>query len=326
MKQRIQYIDRLKGVAMMNVLIIHIIVIGNLSETPDAIAHNLYPIAMPLFMFLSGLVISFVPWGKKLLKKLAVLLLPFLVVGTFFAYVGHNKNPIEFLNNPLKYGYYYLLTLSETTLLLIPLHWNSLNNKKNELLIDLIWGIIAWGILFFCRFHLPLGLQNVLDMKDFFGLWPFFYLGYISNKYKLIDKLVLHNYIFSIDLIVILLIYTLPGLEQYSKLKSFALIIALCYLFRIREKENSVLENLLGYIGKNSLDVYIFHYFILTTINLKVIGVWLHKDDNFFIELFIVTLLAILIAYITILFGKAIKKSCLINDIVYGNFAKRLIK
>ena len=193
-------------------------------------------------------------------------------------------------------------------------------------MIDLIWGIIAWGILFFCRFHLPLGLQNVLDMKDFFGLWPFFYLGYISNKYKLIDKLVLHNYIFSIDLIVILLIYTLPGLEQYSKLKSFALIIALCYLFRIREKENSVLENLLGYIGKNSLDVYIFHYFILTTINLKVIGVWLHKDDNFFIELFIVTLLAILIAYITILFGKAIKKSCLINDIVYGNFAKRLIK
>ena len=84
MKQRIQYIDRLKGVAMMSVLIIHVIVIGNLSETPDAIAHHLYPIAMPLFMFLSGLVISSVPWGKKLFKKLAVLLMPFFIVGTLF--------------------------------------------------------------------------------------------------------------------------------------------------------------------------------------------------------------------------------------------------
>ena len=325
MKQRIQYIDRLKGVAMMSVLIIHVIVIGNLSENPDAIAHHLDPIAMPLFMFLSGLVISSVPWGGALLKKLALLLMPFLIVGTFFTYVGHNKTPIEFINNPLKYGYYYLLTLSETTLLIIPLHWNSCENKKKECLIDLSWGIMAWVILYLFRCYLPIHIQNILDMKDFYGLWPFFYFGYLSNKYQLIDKLVLHNFIFSIDLIVLLLIYTLPEFEQYGKLKSFALIIALCYLFRIREKEYSMIENLLGHIGKNSLDVYIFHYFILITINLEDVGVWLHKDGNLFIEVILVTILAILIAYIAILFGKSIKKSELINDIVYGNFAKKLI-
>lgn len=324
MKQRIQYIDRLKGVAMMSVLIIHVIVIGNLSETPDAIAHHLYPIAMPLFMFLSGLVISSVPWGKKLFKKLAVLLMPFFIVGTLFAFTCHHKNPFEYINNPLKYGYYYLLTLSETIIMLIPLHLNFFDNKKKELFIDITWGIIVWGILYFCRFHLPLGLQNILDMKDFYGLWPFFYIGYLSNKYKLIENLILHNYIFSINLIALLLVYTIPELGQLGKLKSTFFIIALCFLFRIREKENSAIENLLGYIGKNSLDVYIYHYFILTTINLKEIGAWLHKDDNFFIEFFIVTPLAILIAYITILFGKAIKKSCLINDIVYGNFAKKI--
>lgn len=320
MKQRIQYIDRLKGVAMMSVLIIHVIVIGNLSETPDAIAHHLYPIAMPLFMFLSGLVISSVPWGKKLFKKLAVLLMPFFIVGTLFAFTCHHKNPVEYINNPLKYGYYYLLTLSETTIMLIPLHLNSFDNKKKELFIDITWGIIAWGILLFCRHNLPIQIQNILDMKDFYGLWPFFYLGYLSNKYKLIDKLTSHNVYFSIDLIVLLFLYSFPGLEQYGKLKSFALIIALCYLFRNREKENSLIENLLGYIGKNSLDVYIFHYFILTTINLKDIGTWLHKDGNYFIEIILVTILAIFIAYLTILIGKSIKKSEWLKNIVYGKF------
>ena len=320
MKQRIQYIDRLKGVAMMSVLIIHVIVIGNLSETPDAIAHHLYPIAMSLFMFLSGLVISSVPWGKKLFKKLAVLLMPFFIVGTLFAFTCHHKNPVEYINNPLKYGYYYLLTLSETTIMLIPLHLNSFDNKKKELFIDITWGIIAWGILFFCRHNLPIQIQNILDMKDFYGLWPFFYLGYLSNKYKLIDKLTSHNVYFSIDLIVLLFLYSFPGLEQYGKLKSFALIIALCYLFRNREKENSLIVNLLGYIGKNSLDVYIFHYFILTTINLKDIGTWLHKDGNYFIEIILVTILAIFIAYLTILIGKSIKKSEWLKNIVYGKF------
>ena len=320
MKQRIQYIDRLKGVAMMSVLIIHVIVIGNLSETPDAIAQHLYPIAMPLFMFLSGLVISSVPWGKKLFKKLAVLLMPFFIVGTLFAFTCHHKNPVEYINNPLKYGYYYLLTLSETTIMLIPLHLNSFDNKKKELFIDITWGIIAWGILFFCRHNLPIQIQNILDMKDFYGLWPFFYLGYLSNKYKLIDKLTSHNVYFSIDLIVLLFLYSFPGLEQYGKLKSFALIIALCYLFRNREKENSLIVNLLGYIGKNSLDVYIFHYFILTTINLKDIGTWLHKDGNYFIEIILVTILAIFIAYLTILIGKSIKKSEWLKNIVYGKF------
>ena len=320
MKQRIQYIDRLKGVAMMSVLIIHVIVIGNLSETPDAIAHHLYPIAMPLFMFLSGLVISSVPWGKKLFKKLAVLLMPFFIVGTLFAFTCHHKNPVEYINNPLKYGYYYLLTLSETTIMLIPLHLNSFDNKKKELFIDITWGIIAWGILFFCRHNLPIQIQNILDMKDFYGLWPFFYLSYLSNKYKLIDKLTSHNVYFSIDLIVLLFLYSFPGLEQYGKLKSFALIIALCYLFRNREKENSLIVNLLGYIGKNSLDVYIFHYFILTTINLKDIGTWLHKDGNYFIEIILVTILAIFIAYLTILIGKSIKKSEWLKNIVYGKF------
>ncbi len=325
MKQRVQYIDRLKGVAMMSVLIIHVIVIGNLSETPDAIAHNLYPTAMPLFMFLSGLVISSVPRGKKLLKKFVVLLMPFLIVGPLFALVCHHKNPLEYINNPLKYGYYYLLTLSEATILLVPLYWNSFNRLKIEILIDILWGIVVWGILFYCRYHLPSQIQNILDMKDCYGLWPFFYLGYLSNKYKLIEKLVSHNYLFSIDLFVLLIIYTVPQLGLF-KLKSFALIIALCYLFRIREKENSLIENLLGHIGKNSLDVYIYHYYILTTINLKDIGVWLHKDGNFFIEVILVTILAIFIAYIAILIGKSIKKSELINDIVYGNFAKKLLK
>ena len=212
------------------------------------------------------------------------------------------------------------MTLSETTIMLIPLHLNSFDNKKKELFIDITWGIIAWGILFFCRHNLPIQIQNILDMKDFYGLWPFFYLGYLSNKYKLIDKLTSHNVYFSIDLIVLLFLYSFPGLEQYGKLKSFALIIALCYLFRNREKENSLIVNLLGYIGKNSLDVYIFHYFILTTINLKDIGTWLHKDGNYFIEIILVTILAIFIAYLTILIGKSIKKSEWLKNIVYGKF------
>jgi uncharacterized membrane protein YcfT len=60
--QRIQYIDRLKGLAIILVVMGHIF---GFHQPDDGINTFIYTFHMPLFMFLSGLVIS-VPsiWGR----------------------------------------------------------------------------------------------------------------------------------------------------------------------------------------------------------------------------------------------------------------------
>jgi fucose 4-O-acetylase-like acetyltransferase len=55
---RLQYIDRLKGLAIILVVMGHII---GFSQPEDGINTFIYTFHMPLFMFLSGLVISAPP-------------------------------------------------------------------------------------------------------------------------------------------------------------------------------------------------------------------------------------------------------------------------
>ena len=82
--QRLEYIDRLKGIAMLMVVIGHIIVFCGLGYENTFVRH-ITMMNMPLFYFLNGLVLKDA-YGIKnetkfLLYKSQQLLLPFFVWG-----------------------------------------------------------------------------------------------------------------------------------------------------------------------------------------------------------------------------------------------------
>lgn len=60
--QRILYIDRLKGLAIVLVVMGHVF---GFSQPDDAITKFIYTFHMPLFMFLSGMVVSTPPVSIK---------------------------------------------------------------------------------------------------------------------------------------------------------------------------------------------------------------------------------------------------------------------
>ena len=108
---RIFYIDALKAFAIV------LVVMGHLSpyiwETGDS--HSLYlPILsafhMPLFMFLSGFVISPPKDIQTLFKKAIRFILPMIWVGLLFTYIV-GKNFQSFLIDHYKNGYWYLYIL-----------------------------------------------------------------------------------------------------------------------------------------------------------------------------------------------------------------------
>lgn len=80
MTQRLEYIDQLKGLAMLLVVIGHIIVFCGLGYD-NIFIRNITMMNMPLFFFLNGLVISEKMSLKGLLRKTYQLLLPFISWG-----------------------------------------------------------------------------------------------------------------------------------------------------------------------------------------------------------------------------------------------------
>ncbi|HAT62482.1 MAG TPA: hypothetical protein DCS83_08085 [Prevotella sp.] len=113
-----------------------------------------------------------------------------------------------------------------------------------------------------------------------------------------------------------------------KKVIALSVIISLFYLFKkgeIIESRYSFSQNILSLLGMNSLDIYIFHYFLLHICDVKILKTWVMTSQNYLLEFIITLLIALLISYTAIGIGKILKSSNLIYEIVYGNFAKKLM-
>lgn len=323
--QRIQYVDRLKGLAMLTIVFGHCEVIGHLTDGPYYLTDFSKFAHLPLFMFMSGFMVSSIPDKKKVIVKLVQFLCPFLFVGyAFTAYL--NKSFIDFITDLWKQGYWYLFALAELYVFLMPLRLNKQQNKRKQFGMDLFYFLFVYTILYFSRYHLPEPILKVTGIPHLYAYWFIFFAGFISKRYRLANYMERNNWVFSVALIYSIVIKLFPTTNIIPKLPMFAMVLVLFYFFMKREKANTFIENQLALIGKKSIDVYIFHYFIVVNLNLKLIGDIFAQNRNFFIEGILVFILTLIIAYISILIGTILRKSEWINNIVFGNFAKKIIK
>lgn len=191
MKQRIDYIDRMKGLAIFLVVMGH--VYGMAFAQSDDVAYRVISsFHMPLFMFLSGLVacsgVVAPYWGiGKLSKKLKGLLLPLIVFGMCFTTTISKDfltSLIGFLESPNKNGYWYLMTLA---VFYVSLSLYRLNVKQ-KWYIDVALAIAIWGGMF-ALWKYTAQTKDYFCMLNCGNFYPFFMLGVMTTKYNFLDKM-----------------------------------------------------------------------------------------------------------------------------------------
>lgn len=328
MKERLNYIDWLKGIAIIAVVIGHVISFDFLSLTDCSklfLNRFIGPLQMPLFIFLSGLVVSYkfesvVASSKKLLYKAWILLVPVILIGIPYA-LWRGFTLYEFIINPMKYGYWYLITLFELYVIYyVVFSSNFLHNTKYE---DFIKGCIIWIFLKgFTHIHINEDILNAFQFTQLIVYWPFFFVAAFINRYKWQDKLFSNNNLFTISLLVFggLFIYkeysSIGNLIMY--LLQFAGIFCIIYLmYKIKDKNNAIL-NKLCYIGRSSLDIYILHYFFIHVSYMKIVGNYFLEYPNFILETIITFIYAIIIVYCSIYTGKLLRESKIISKILFN--------
>lgn len=317
------FVDRLKGLAMLLVVMGHLLLtsFGNAEDNPlFAICETT---EMQLFSFLSGYVVTTMSL-KKLIIKTPKLLLPMLLVGLFYSlYSGRPCS--AFFYSPFKSGYWYFIFMFYCYVCLCIITTFSPKYKSNTInaLQDIFWLISFYALFKVLRSLMHLTWDNDLfSLSLFTGFWPYFYSGILARKYNLVGVLVENNIIFSLALLFyfpFVYMYCTNGII-YMHLASLCAVIFLFYLFSKRERFSSAIERVLGRIGKSSMDVYLYHFFFLNTINLQIVGTWVNDTHNYFIESIVASSIAILIAILSIFIGNVIKKSNLLRCIIYGDF------
>ena len=185
---RLFYIDQLKGFAILLVVVGHVLEFclypGKSSFSHDVI----YSFHMPLFAFLSGLVFTslsdYKKAGKKLFKQSYRLLVPFLTMGIIYAYTIRKGE--GFLLQPYKLGLWYLLFLWQCYIItniynvfLLPL---VKERRILNVITDVLWLIIIWGILKFIMNLCQPDVNNFIGSVHLSKLYPFFFIGCILNK------------------------------------------------------------------------------------------------------------------------------------------------
>ena len=92
MEQRIKYIDRLKGLAMLAVVVGHLLT-WSFDDAQSPVALLVSTFEMPVFMFLSGLVIANIPSNRKCFRKMLQFLCPMIIRGEFSVPIAGEAPP-----------------------------------------------------------------------------------------------------------------------------------------------------------------------------------------------------------------------------------------
>lgn len=326
MKQRIDYIDRMKGFAIFLVVMWHVIGFA-LGQADDLAGRWISSFHMPLFMFLSGLVAcsGVVPpyWSVgKFVKKLRALLLPLFVFGLCYTFTFSKdvvSGVVGFVESPAKNGYWYLMTLA---VFYVSLYLYRLN-VKNKWYVDVAMAIGIWGgyIVLWKTFAQTRDYFCLLNCGNFY---PFFMLGVFTTKYQLLEKLKSANWLFSLCIIAYAIVFCVEmpthGLDSLNRhiFMPFCMVTVVVSLFMHRHGQSSLIERTLEALGKRTLDIYMIHYFFVSQISLRAIGNSLETTENSLLLFIAVFIISAVVTALSVVIGEVLHKGRLIDRFVYG--------
>lgn len=245
-KQRLDYLDLAKGIA------IFFVVFGHTGE--NLASKFVYSFHMPLFFFLSGISLSLsrIENYKFVGRKIINLLVPFLILGSSGLVYGKQQ---------MFSAYWYLPVLFSFSLVIF------FNKIFKNIILKIFINLI---LLAFCVVLLKSGYQfcNSLSFYCLAFFCPFL-LGYFYLDYK--DKA--PEWLFSILLVAVVI--TLPLYLDYQAERHSILFhvykniigigITFCILKvlqNVKIENNTFLKNITN-IGKSTMAIYMFHFFLI---------------------------------------------------------------
>ena len=275
MKERLEYIDALKGFAILLVVMGHVIPwsfqsfedVKLISPSPVVLWKIIYSFHMPLFMFISGFLFgqshfnSFKEYALKIWKKTKMLLVPYIACSILvFMWRGGRE-----------WTYWYLLTLLQLLIMVGGINFfiDKIKNPKYQIVAEIV-ALGGAGLL----------LQKIQNLYDcpalyvFFDWFPhlrdmfwYFVLGCFLMRHVDICK-IMNKHIYSISLLFFCLscCIKIPFTSFMGvSLQSLSAIYCCLYIFVECFTKGTVVDYFKR-IGKKTLHIYILHLFFAVKI------------------------------------------------------------
>lgn len=332
MKERIVYIDRLKGFGIFLVVLGHLIQNNVINGTSHTLFNVIYSFHMPFFFFLSGYVAyktskidSFKSIPLYIKNKAIALLIPMLSWPLIHKYFFTNANDysLDSIGNILlseiaNPGLWFLKMLFEIFVIYSVFHIisNSLNSRKT-ITIDLL--LITSSYLLF---GFVLYLTEDHGIITFILNYSFFMVGVFLSKFNLVLKIIENKYIASFGTLIFMLIvghyvFLQSDLLLMKALKIIISLTAIVSFYTVFKKIGLPiwLDSYLSKLGQKSLLIYVTHFSFFSLLSSNIL---LAKEISTPLLLLIIIPISIILMSFCIAIGNVIAVFPFLNFLFYG--------
>ena len=175
-------------------------------------------------------------------------------------------------------------------------------------------------------------LHQLFCLEHCFFFYPFFMLGYYARRYNWVEYVKSRNWVFTVALVgfVCLLnahleIHAFRFLSERI-VRPICAILVITYLFATRENVENRFEKWLNRIGTKTLDIYMYHGLFIhgmySCFNFRFVKQNAVVMANPVLGIIIALLTTLFLVYASMAIGKLVRKSDLLEKVVYGMFVK----
>jgi len=311
MSDRLDYIDAIKGMCIFFVIYWHVTYYCFHLTENDLYCNFFIVFYLPLFFFVSGFVsyrhLTVTILETKIKQRVKSLLLPSVVYFLLFA-VFSQRNVIDGLFDYMKYGYWFTFTIFLIFCIFGLLNvfcCNNLKNKYYEVLLYLMMSVILIGVE--KAGAVKGNVAGFFSLGQVFYYFPYYVFGSCISMFGSRAITVLSTRVINI-VAIIGFIFTLNYQFLFSNLLQALCGIILCFNlffhFRSHFSKSSFVSKAIIYVGKNSLYIYLLHYFLIYYLNLS--SLYTLFDRNKILCTVICCVVAVAIIAISLLVNESI--------------------
>lgn len=339
-RNRIGYIDAMRGMAMILVVYFHIAAYGFGSYE---LGYNdiIERFRMPTFFFISGWLFYKAGriWNEKTIrsiirKKFMVQIIPTAIFMLLYLMMFNLLDISSFGSD--KKGYWFTIVLFEYFVIYILAEalFNRQDTFMGEIRVMIFILIISITAFYYAKYYTKyaaeLGIwKDILGFLSFVKIRHiiFFWFGTFARRhFERFVQLTNHPYVTAIMIGFFTAIIVWPMLLSTEGIEYIAYVLAgisgtvICFtFFRIHEKHfsnNTWYGRCLQLIGRRTLDIYLIHYFVLPY-NLVQPNVWLQSHHNtLFVP--IALILSLWVVAISLLISNILRISPLLSKYLFG--------
>lgn len=165
---------------------------------------------------------------------------------------------------------------------------------------------------------LPQAAVSVLSLNMAYNNWMYFFVGFFAKQQASVLRFMCNDYVEALCLVGVVIYFTCD-LHVVARFFPFLPIALLISSFRKREAHEGLVNRQLAWIGKNTLYIYVFHYFFLEVISLSAIYDTLVSTHNYLAELLLILTVSLLLVYLSAYIGLILCKNNILSAILFGH-------